>query len=209
MDGMDSQHGRIVRNGSVSFNSNAKAPFNIMSNFHGCVITLGGVTYPSAEHAFQAQLVTPDFRHFFSTTGPLATLRSGFKTLMPKATDTFIERKALYWGKKNNIGVVAKMASKRDYLYNIHGVRKMDVGFDECRIIFKTVLVAKLDAFQDFRELLYETGSKYLFEFSRDAERRSLTGTTIRWGAMIVDNKVIGHNQMGALMMWLRKEFVL
>jgi predicted NAD-dependent protein-ADP-ribosyltransferase YbiA (DUF1768 family) len=97
------------------------------------------------------------------------------------------------------------MASKRAYLLDVHGVRKVDVGFDECRIIFKTVLVAKLEAFQEFRELLYGTGSKYLFEFSRNAERRSLKGTTIKWGAMIVDNKVIGHNQMGALMMWLRE----
>ena len=200
---MDSQHGKIVCNGSVSFNSNAKAPFNIISNFHGCVITLNGVIYPSAEHAFQAQLVTPEFRHFFSTTGPLASLRSGFKTLMPKATDQFIEKKALYLGEKNNVGIVAKMASKRDFLKR-HGARKMDVGFDECCIIFKSVLMAKLEAFQAFREVLHGTGSKYLFEFSRDAERRSLKGTPIRWGAMIVDNKVIGHNQMGALMMSLR-----
>jgi len=201
---MDSQHNKIVSAERVPFFSNAKDPFNGLSNFHACEFTLGGITYPSSEHAFQAQLVPPNYRHIFSVTGPLATLDSGFRTLMPRAKEADIEKKVLFWGRKKNVGIVAKMASRRDYLLLNYGLRKADVGFDECRIIFKSVLVAKHDSSAEFRELLEGTGDKYLFEFDRAAERMSLKGSPLRWAAMIKDNRVIGHNQMGSLLMWLR-----
>jgi predicted NAD-dependent protein-ADP-ribosyltransferase YbiA (DUF1768 family) len=201
---MESHNDKVITSEYVSFTSNAKPPFHIMSNFHECEVTLYGVTYPSSEHAFQAQLVPMNFQYFFSTSGPLATLRSGFKMMMPKMKEELIDKKVLFWGKKNNIGIVAKMASKREYLLRDHGVTKTKIDFEECSLIFKRVLMAKYASCEKFRMVLEMTENKYLFEFDRSAERMSLLGTPIRWGAMIKDNKVIGHNQMGALMMWLR-----
>ena len=203
---MDSQHNRSVTCDYVYFFSNAKKPLNVLSNFHACEFTLGGVTYPSSEHAFQAQLIPPEYRYFFSTAGPLSTMRSGFETLMPSSSKEAIDKKVLFWGKKNNIGILAKMASKRDYLLTDLGVYKKNIEFDECRIIFKSVLVARHDASAEFREVLEGTNNKYLLEFDRSAVRRALETPphVNRWAGMIVDSKVIGHNQTGQLMMWLR-----
>jgi len=48
------------------------------------------------------------------------------------------------------------------------------------------------------------TGKSYILEFDKSATRLEKEGKVSRWGGMIVNNKVVGHNQMGGMMMWLR-----
>ena len=99
------QSGELV----INFWSNAKAPFYNLSNFafipNG--INYDGITYPSTEHAFQAQKYITCQRYRFSVKGDLGVW-DGLK-LVYKSEE--YEKKYKYWSKKANIGIIAKMAT--------------------------------------------------------------------------------------------------
>ena len=105
------------------------------------------------------------------------------------------------WSKKRNVGILAKM------LIGIHKERGRTraLGRDECEALFKKILLDKFTRNAEARKVLLGTGDAYLCEFVRSSRKRfEKHGQVERWGGMIVDGKVIGENQTGALMMWVR-----
>lgn len=78
---------------------------------------------------------------------------------------------------------------------------------EEKKKIFREILANKFKKFE-LRELLKSTGAKTLIEFSRSAERNHKAGKVEKWAAMVVDNKVIGQNLMGRLIMEARRNNV-
>jgi predicted NAD-dependent protein-ADP-ribosyltransferase YbiA (DUF1768 family) len=96
---------------TINFWANSKAPFHYLSNF---ALIPGGINYeghlyPSSEHAFQSQKYIDTQRHRFSINGDLSTW-DGLQ-LVYKLEE--YDKKYKYWSKKNNIGIVAKMATNK------------------------------------------------------------------------------------------------
>ena len=200
---MEAQHGRLVDEKNViQFFSNAKPPLNMLSNFFETEVVLDGKVYPSTEHAFQAQL---------SLHPEVFTLTSEIGKLTPEAChfvgfpESKMHAKCEFWSKKKNVGILAKMLiSKHDKL----GLKRRATR-EECEHLFKKILLEKFRKNSTARKVLLDTKDAYLYEFVRSSNKRfQKNGEIERWGAMIVDGKVVGDNQMGALMMWVREELL-
>lgn len=199
---MQSQHGIQVDDRKVmSFFSNAKPPLHLLSNFAEMVVVLNGEEYPSSEHAFQASL-SKERKEDFTKNSKIGTLTTAaFITAGVKHTE--IKKKHAYWSKKRNIGILAKMYIK---VLKQSGQKRV-LSFQECETLFKRILLDKYIRNPHAKKVLLDTGDAYLLEFCRGAEKDyKKNGEINRWGGMIVDGKVLGHNQMGALMMWVREE---
>lgn len=200
---MEPQHGKLVdENNIVKFFSNVKPPLNLLSNFFETKVVIDGRVYPSSEHAFQAML---------SLDSDAFTLDSEIGKLTPEACryvgypNDKMHDKCKTWSKKKNVGILAKMLiSKHDKL----GLKRT-VTCEECEALFKKILLEKFRTNSIARKVLLDTKDAYLYEFVKSSNRRfQKNGEIERWGAMIVDGKVVGDNQMGALMMWVRKELL-
>lgn len=198
---MEPQHGKLVdENNVVKFFSNAKPPLNLLSNFFETKIEIDGKVYPSSEHAFQAML---------SLDSDAFTSNSEIGKLTPEAchfvgfSKDKMHDKCKLWSKKKNVGILAKMLiSKHDKLS-----LKRTVTRGECEALFKKILLEKFRTNSVARKVLLDTKDAYLYEFVKSSNRSfQKNGEIERWGAMIVDGKVVGDNQMGALMMWVREE---
>lgn len=199
---MEPQHGRSVDAATaIAFHSNAKAPYNILSNFHEVEVIRNGVSFPSSEHAFQAALSREGVRDFTSESKigkltPEACALVGF----PKKK---LKEKCDYWKKKENVGILAKKLIRKHKLRN----SKREIDRAECESLFKEILLDKYTRNPHAKKVLLDTHDAYLYEFVRSSNARfQKTGEIERWGAMIVDGKLVGDNQMGALMMWVRDE---
>jgi len=107
---MQSQNNVDVRDRKVvQFFSASKPPFNVLSNFNECHIVIDGVEYPSSEHAFLAQQVPNEYRHFYSTSGPFGSLSvESFRLFFPRQTDDQLKKKVEWWSRKDNVGILAK-----------------------------------------------------------------------------------------------------
>jgi len=64
--------------------------------------------------------------------------------------------------------------------------------------------MCKFEQYPEFKGLIMNTGKSYILVFDKSATRLEKEDKVSRWGGMIVNNKVVGHNQMGGMMMWLR-----
>ena len=93
----------------LNFWANGKSPYKNMSNFAYISdgIEYDGLLYNSTEHMFQAQKYIKEQRIRFSINGDLGNW-NGLK-LVFKVEE--YEKKYKYWAKKNNIGIIAKMAT--------------------------------------------------------------------------------------------------
>ena len=89
---------------------------------------------------------------------------------------------------------------------NVSVAHKTNVTRDACESVFKRILLEKYKANETARTALLATGDDFLLEFDRGAGRKFRTGHITRWAGMVVDGKVIGHNQQGSLQMWARQE---
>lgn len=186
----------------IVFGSGAKAPFCGLSNFAECEqgVEFNGKIFRSSEHAFQAFLSPTPAE--FESTGPFCELtEEAFVKLGVKPADA--AKKVNYWGKKNMIGILAKMKINRQKKQGV--VRK--VTKEEALSAFRAILKSKYERNPHLRCTLLSTKGKRLLEFVRSAERNYKKGQVERWGGMVVDGKLIGHNQMGALMESVRDEF--
>jgi len=199
---MQSQHDiKIEGRNVVAFFSNAKPPLHLLSNFAEMPVVLNGKEFPSSEHAFQASL-SKGLENHFTTDSKIGTLTTeafitaGFK-------HNKIQGKCAHWSKKKNIGILAKA-----YIKLLKKVgQKRDVSHQECESLFKTILLDKYRRNWYAKKVLLDTGDAYLLEFCRGAGREyKKNGFINRWGGMVVDGKVVGHNQMGSLLMWVRDE---
>ena len=174
---------------NIKFNSNSKEPFNKLSNFANIVhgIELDGLIYSSVEHMFQSQKFIIEDRMRFSIEGDLGNWL-GFSLVSKKNVD--------YWKKKDNIGIIAKMATSKKMI-QILGLRKLE-NFQSNDELWITILMKKYNI-NEFKEILKNTGDLYLLEFDRNAIRRPSY-----WGGNFLDNVLYGENKMGNYIMEVR-----
>lgn len=188
----DYREGEMV----INFYSCGKAPFHNLSNFayiHGG-IEYNGLVYISIEHAFQAQKYIQEQRFRFSIDGDLGNW-DGLK-LVCKQGD--YDKKYTYWNKKNNIGIIAKMATNEKIGKKLGLIRNPDfISTDE---IWMKILEKKY-AIKYFKDLLKLSDDIYLLEFDRGARRSNSF-----WGGLIHDNILYGNNQMGKYLMKIRND---
>ena len=75
---------------------------------------------------------------------------------------------------------------------------------ERCAEVFFDILVAKYTQNEHLARVLLSTGDRYILEFDRGAGRAKRAGRTCRWGGIVEDGRVVGSNQMGALLMRVR-----
>lgn len=196
---MQSQHGIDVSNQNViKFGSGMNKQWIPLSNFYDYIMMYRGKTYPSSEHAFQAQLLqNTEQMEDFVVGGKYADYECMYE-FYPKLSHEKIEQKIRYWKKKNCIGILAKMAIGR--IKKSGGKRSLK--FWECESTFERILSTKF-SHPDMKKIITSTSDSYLLEYDRFGTHRKS-----RWGGTIDNGKIHGDNQMGALIMNVRKQFM-
>lgn len=175
----------------INFFSNAKSPFCKLSNFSHIKdgIIFDGIKYPSSEHAFQAQKYVKEDRLRFSVCGDLGTWE-GFGLVSEKSCD--------YWKKKDNIGVIAKMATNKKKGKKLGLTRNSD--FESTYELWESILMKKF-CIEEFGNILKNTRNFYLLEFDRGAKKNGS-----KWGGLIEGETLYGDNIMGKYLMKLREK---
>jgi predicted NAD-dependent protein-ADP-ribosyltransferase YbiA (DUF1768 family) len=174
----------------IAFHSNSIKPFNKLSNFANINegIELDGLIYPSSEHMYQSQKFIIEDRMRFSIEGDLGNWR-GFSLVSIKTPD--------YWKRKDNIGIIAKMATSKKMIKKL-GLTNLE-DFQSNDELWKTILTKKYNI-TEFKEVLEKTGDLYLLEFDRNAIRRPSY-----WGGNFLGEVLYGENIMGNYIMEIRK----
>lgn len=194
----------------ISFFSNAKDPYYKLSNFNhikdgilypppnkdirdnprqlkSFIDNQEGLIYPSVEHAYQAQKYIERDRIRFSINGDLGNW-DGFKLIHDKDVN--------YWKKKDNIGIIAKMAT------NPKNTKKLGLKINKkfkCTIdLWLDILILKFQK-EYYKNILLATNNLYLLEFDRRARLRGS-----EWGGIIEDRVLYGDNKMGIYIMIIR-----
>lgn len=185
----------------LNFYSAAKNPFYNLSNF---VMIPDGIEfedeiYPSIEHAFQAQKYIKDQRKRFSTIGDLGTWEGIYSVFVLKNMDDY-EKKYKYWSQKNNIGIIAKMATNIKIGKKLNLIR--DPNFESTDELWLKLLEKKY-SIKYFGDILKSTNDIYLLEYNMRA--LSNINNSNFWNGRIVNNKLYGNNQMGMYLMEIRK----
>lgn len=201
-DNLQSHHLKAVSDLVVHFGSNSKPPFCMLSNFSKIQIMIHEKNYPSLEHAFQANRIEPNHESAdeYICAGPICELsESAFTYVGVNANKA--AKKVKYWSKKNMHGILAKMLIKKHEKKGL----KRSMTSQQCKDLLLQLLRQKY-ANIEMREVLLKTGTQYLLEFEKSAERRFKQGDIARWGGMLVNGRIIGHNQMGILLMQIREE---
>lgn len=174
----------------IFFFSNAKEPLSSLSNLCEVKegITIDQRTYPSVEHAYQAHKYILKDRHRFTINGDLGTWK-GYALVSDKSS--------LFWEKKHNIGIIAKMATNKKRGIQL-GLSRSEV-FDSSDELWLDLLKQKYTlAF--YKQILLDTGSETLIEFDRYASSRGS-----KWGGIMKGNVIRGENRMGKLLMRVRE----
>ena len=164
------------------------------------VLKLMVLFIPSSEHAFQAQKYIKEQRYRFSISGDLGDWR-GIE-LVYKETE--YKNKQKYWSKKNNIGIIAKMATNEKIGKKLGLIR--DESFKTNDEIWIKILEKKY-SIKCFRDILKSTDDLYLLEFDRKAKHKTL-GSNSFWGGLIDSDTLFGNNQMGKYLMEIRSRFL-
>ena len=95
--------------------------------------------------------------------------------------------------KKENIGIIAKMATNIKVGKKLGLIRKENfVSTDDLWI----KLLTKKYKISEFRDILLSTENKYLLEFDRGAKRNNPI-----WSGIIENNVLYGNNLMGKYLM--------
>jgi len=183
----------------INFWSNAKKPYYNLSNFvlipDG--IEYDGIIYPSTEHAFQAQKYIESQRERFSITGDLGVW-DGLKLVYK---DREYENKYKFWSKKNNIGIIAKMATNKKIGIKLGLIRNEKANLtDELWI---NILEKKFNI-KYFSDILKSTDNIYLLHFDHRANKN--INSSSYWGGLINNNTLYGNNQMGKYLMQVQNK---
>lgn len=198
---MESHHGKIVAGPRLAFGSQQKAPFHRLSNFWECGVDFENRHFPSSEHAFQYVRTRGEERRKEYTSEGGFGRWTGFGLF--HKVPALAAKKEEYWKKKRNIGILAKLAINRT-----KEEHKVAMTSEEAHDAFYRILWAKFTQNEDLKCVLLDTGDAYLFEFDKSATRldQAIPPRRVRWGAQVVDNVVVGDNQMGALLMEIRRD---
>jgi predicted NAD-dependent protein-ADP-ribosyltransferase YbiA (DUF1768 family) len=187
------------------FGSNTKTLYEL-SNLWATIVELRGIQFPSSEHAFQAMCrVHPEDWNRFSCQGDLGSLNGLQLLVSPKKT----EKAIAYWKKKKMVGIVAKMAVKRDVAKRL-GLKLLrphekDHDLDEVQTLFEEILVHKYTTNAVALKALAASDNKYLIEFDRGAGRRTLAGDPPLWSGLVKEGCLYGLNLQGRIHMKVRK----
>ena len=175
-----------------------------------------GLEFLTTEHAYQAfYRCEPESRHRFALPdGDLSSLEKGMPLLVNGGAD--LDKKLKFWGAKGKgkrpamdgivpkMAVKAKRAKKLGVVLRRFGDEPRDM--QEIKTLFRALLRAKFRANEGSRKKLLDSGEKLLVEFDRGAGRETAKGNPPLFTAMVKDNKVLGQNLMGELMMEVRRE---
>lgn len=191
----------------IKFYSNATKPYYKLSNFAYIKdgIEVDGIVYPSTEHAFQAQKFIQKDRQRFSTSGDIGKISTGFRLVYPKESKVEVDKKRDFWMKKENIGILAKMASDEEMSKKL-GLTRVD-NFLSSDEQWMKILRAKYSV-KEFRDILMSTDNHYILEFEKSAKRRVESGDDGPYYAGLIDDddkyKLYGKNKMGIYLMNIR-----
>ena len=206
----------------------------------GAFLPSGGCEFPSNEHFYQA-LASDSLETFlaFTTSGRFGRLDVTFfelllvEKLLPvkkkvkgaPATAKEIRATAVdkvkYWKPKGNVGIVAKMVSTMDanmrarlFAPLVFDYDRLDTLSEEHqRLVWRAIHLRKYETHAKLRESLLATGSAYLLEFVRGAERveRQSKGATVeKWGGLINEQgEIFGCNYMGRFLMAARHDLAV
>lgn len=227
------------------FGSGSKVPYNLMSNFAHIHIVMAydevpaalmklcpdfakwipryvGIRFPSSEHLWQA-LKANNAKTFYDFTidgrwGRLSA--AAFLAFAPKTQSAGEQQKwALgkyqVWSAKDNVGILAKMASNPDYAEQLNYVPGEDMIYEREtpatpeleKEVWLAILRLKFDSHPygaRAKRLLLETGHEYLLEHVRGAVKQPLEE---HWGGCYDKKKkqIVGQNNTGRYIMALRR----
>ena len=191
----------IIGEPVIKFWSNGPPNFYKLSNFQyiegGIQPFKDGLIFISTEMAFQSRKYIEKDRVRFSITGDIGTV-GGFKKVF---RETEYIKKQAYWMKKDNIGIIAKVATNKTVGERL-GL-EIDQGFKSTDDLWIQILSCKYNK-EPFKQLLKNTLDIYLLEFDRSAYHRFEISPAF-WGGNIVQNTLWGQNQMGKYLMHVRE----
>jgi predicted NAD-dependent protein-ADP-ribosyltransferase YbiA (DUF1768 family) len=184
---------------TINFYSCGRKPFHKLSNFALIKdgIVFDGLTFYSTEHAFQAQKYIKEQRIRFSIEGDLGNIDSGFKLVFGDEW----EKKKKFWMNKDNIGIIAKMATNIKIGKKIGLIR--DINFSSTDELWIKLLTLKFNIIE-FNIILQNTENKYLLEFDRGAKRSVSLKNIPIWSGIIDEGILYGNNLMGKYLMVIR-----
>lgn len=218
----------------INFNSNAKKPYHIFSNFYECKIVIDinkipdfihevciflknikndkKITFNSTEHLWQS-LKSNDIKTFlsFTTEGILGKLNiNTFKLFYKKNEEA--EKKYKWWSKKKMIGIISKMAlsEKNTEKIGLSINRKNNKLKENEKKIWLWILKQKYEQNLDLKKILIKSYDFYLLEFDKNAKRLDKNGKSSYWGGYYDNDikKIIGCNKMGEYLMIIREEII-
>lgn len=183
----------------VNFYSCGTKPYHKLSNFALIKdgIEFNGLIFYSTEHVFQAQKYIKEQRIRFSVEGDLGNIDSGFKLVFGDKW----EKKKKFWMKKENIGIIAKMATNIKIGKKIGLIR--DTNFKSTNELWIKILTLKFNI-SEFKNILKNTENKYLLEFDRGAKKMYLNNNVPKWSGLIDGGILYGNNLMGKYLMIIR-----
>jgi predicted NAD-dependent protein-ADP-ribosyltransferase YbiA (DUF1768 family) len=187
----------------INFYSCGKAPYYKLSNFAliSDGIIFDGLTFHSTEHAFQAQKYIKEQRPRFSVNGDLGNINN-VNNCFELIFENNWEKKKKYWMKKNNIGIIAKMATNIKIGKRLGLIR--DIHFMSTHNLWMELLALKFNI-DEFKIILQSIKNKYLLEFDRGAKRLCLKNIIPIWGALVDNGTMYGNNLMGKYLMLLKE----
>lgn len=205
----------------VYFNSNAKEPLNKLSNLNAAPITIG-------ESDLTSELldVNPELKAWLSPgeEWSFASIEHLWHALKATDCDTFVEftaagrfgkceaaffdqlfpgkgeQKRAFWMRKQNVGIVPKLASnpKNAKKLGLSGKMKYEREYNEDRVqkaVWRKLLTKKYASNSAHRKALMDTRAKKLIELARGAARE---GSNEFWGGYMRDGvTLLGLNFMG------------
>lgn len=217
----------------IYFNSAAKFPYNLLSNLNYAPITISKdeiskdmlTINPSLEKWFE--LYSTDFWSF-------DTVEHFWQALKATRYDTFLQfmtgrrlskfdaeifnvffpgqgqQKYNYWSKKNNNGIIPKLASNPKYgkalgIHTTMDYTRERLNEDLLRSVWTFLLRKKYLSNPTHLSTLVDTGDKKLIEF----ERGSTKEKPAFWGGCVKSNSdgvLYGRNFMGEMMQVVRNE---
>ena len=166
--------------------------------------------YITREHAFQSlKSANLDTAKMFMKDGIFSdwNVYKSWPTSLSTTKDIKSKTKR-YWKKKNNKGIIAKMASslKPKLLYHHFGAKlaKLKIEYNhEMYKVWKIIFMAFFVKDSNEWEILMKTKPTLLYEFGRRSTHTSY------WSCKInkTTNEVIGQNAMGKFLTKFRDEF--
>ena len=192
---------------TIYFHSNAKPPFNKLSNFHDLTpyfIVINSKSFNTTEAAFQSfHKIHPSHHIHFQVGGKFASW-NGMNTFFQLNDAT---KKITYWSYKNNLGIVAKLASNPKYRSktHLHFINSNDKYHNIFQGYINDWAILLLHKFNlpKFKFLLLQTENCLLVEYDRIGNPQSF------WGGKIINNTLIGQNAMGQMLMFTRDIILL